>query len=118
MSGWPALDRDLLDSQRHVAFASMYFTYPGVKPETLRRAMGCVPLPCVALMEGAGANRAFGVYASDNLALVSELAAANGCEKAVIDLAVHSKELPASAALEQLGEDVDAQIPRQLGPLP
>ncbi len=115
ISDWPALDRGLLDAQRHVAFASMYFAYPGVKPETLRRAMRCVPLPCVALLEGIGANRAFGSYASDNLSLVTGLAAENGCEKAFIDLAAGTRPLPASDAMQRLVIDVDGQIPRLLG---
>ena len=113
---WPALDGSLLDTQRHVAFASMYFTYPGVKPETLRRAMQCVPMPCVALVEGVGANKAFGSYGGDNLAVVTELAASNGCEKALIGIATSSRDLPAADAIQRMGDDLYAQIPRHLGP--
>ena len=116
VAGWVAPDASALQDERSVAFASMYFTFPGVKPETLKKAMGCVPVPCVALGEGAGANKAFGAFASsDNLQLILELAKANHCEQAIFDRAAATREVTAQLAWEQMGSDLDSQIPRLLG---
>ena len=113
VSGWLPADLDGLDRFRQTAFASMYFAYPGVKPETLRKAVACTGTPCTTLIEGAGANRAFGAYASDNLQLVLELAAKQGCEPAMLARAVATEEVPAAKALEILGDDLEAQIPKR-----
>ena len=115
VSGWPTVDTVGLDTDRSEAFAAMYFTYPGVKPETLRKAVACMPAPCAALGEGAGANRAFGAYSSDNLQLVLELAKSHGCEQALFDRAVASREVSAQEAWEQAGDTLDGQIPKYLG---
>lgn len=113
VSGWPPADLEALDRFRQVAFASMYFTYPGIKPETLRKAVGCMITSCTSLIEGAGANRAFGSYASDNLQLVLDLAAKRGCEPAMLTRAAATDEVPAAKALEILGDDLETQIPKR-----
>lgn len=112
VSGWPPVDLAGLDRFRQVDFASMYFTYPGVKPETLRKAVACVSTSCTSLLEGAGANRAFGAYGSDNLQLVLDLAAKQGCEPALIARAIATDEVAATRALEIFGDDLEAQIPK------
>lgn len=113
VSAWPAGDTAQLDRHRKMAFASMYFAYPGVSPQTLRKAVSCMPSSCSALLEAAGANRSFGAFATpDNFALVSELATEHGCEAAVLARIAASRELPAQEALQSVSEDVDQQIPK------
>ena len=116
LSGWDALDVDQLDRQRSATFASMYFTYPGVDAETVKKAADCMPSPCSALIEGASANRSFGSFGTaDNLQLVRELSAARGCEPALLDLVVGARELPAGEAVEMAAKDLDGQIAKYLG---
>ena len=117
VSAWAAPDNDQLDRHRRMAFASMYFTYPGVPPEVLRKAVGCMPSPCSALLEGAGANRAFGAFGTvDNFEVVDELAKAHGCEPAVLARVHQSVELPAGDALRALADDLDRRIPDFFNP--
>jgi hypothetical protein len=112
-AGWPEADPDQLDRHRRIALASLYFTYPGVKPETVRKAASCMPSPCSALLEGAGANRTFGPYGGvDNLDLVSDLAREHGCESATLDRVRRTKELTASEALTSGADDLAQQIPK------
>lgn len=116
LSTWPAVDPAQLDRQRRLGFASMYFTYPGVSPETLRKAVRCMSAPCSALVEGVGAHRAFGAYGmTDNLALLAQLAQEQGCESAVFERVRNSREVPAGEALEALSSEVDRQLPKLLG---
>ena len=115
VAGWPQPDREQLDRHRRTALASLSFTYPGVKPETVRKAVACMPSPCPALLEGAGANRAFGAYGGvDNLDLVSDLAREHGCESASLDRARRTKELVASEALDSAAEEIGGRIPKFL----
>jgi hypothetical protein len=123
VSGWPASDVQQLDLVRPLAFSAMYFTYPGVSPQTLRKAVACMSSPCTALAEGVGANRSFGAYAaSDNLELVVQLAQERGCERELFDRSAKSAEVSAAEALESTGIDsgldVGGQLPRFLDPLP
>ena len=62
-------------------------------------------------------RRRLALLIGDNFALVRELASKNGCGQELADLAVKSKELTASDAM-QVQDDLDAQIPRLLGPSP
>lgn len=118
VAGLPPADLDLMEREKNLTRASMYFTYPGVSPATLRKAVECMPLPCGALVEGLGANRGFGAYgATDNLALVQELAQARGCEPALLARILGTQELPPSDVLEALAEELDTQIPTRLGGL-
>ena len=113
IADWNEPDTASLELHRQVEFASTYFTYPGVNPETVRKAVGCMPSPCVALLQGAGANRGFGAFAStDNLQLVRDLAAANHCEVPLFAQAAISDELRSTEVLEHLGLDLEAQIPK------
>jgi hypothetical protein len=115
VAGWPQPDLEQLDRHRRTAFASLYFTFPGVNPGTLRKAVGCMPSPCSALLEGAGANRTVGAYGSvDNLDLVSDLAREHGCESATLDRARRTRELVPSEALDSAGEDISGRIPKLL----
>ena len=83
--------------------------------ETVRKAVACMPSPCPALLEGAGANRAFGAYGGvDNLDLVSDLAREHGCESASLDRARRTKELVASEALDSAAEEIGGRIPKFL----
>jgi hypothetical protein len=116
LAGWPAGDPEQFDRHRRAAFASIYFTYPGVDPDVVRKAIDCAPTPCVALVEGAAANRAFGAYGGiDNFALVRELAAAHGCEAPVFDRVSTSREISAADALEA-SEGMEGQIEKFLDP--
>jgi hypothetical protein len=118
VSSWPPADVQQLDLVRPLSFSGMYFTYPGVSQETLRRAVSCMSSPCTALAEGVGANRSFGAYAaSDNLALVVQLAQERGCERELFDRSAKSAEISASEALENAGVDLGAELPRFLDPL-
>jgi len=118
VSWWNAPAADQLDRQRQAAFASIYFSYPGVSEATLRKAAGCAPSPCMMLVEGATANRSFGEYAaSDNLALIESLLERYSCEPAVLQRIRQSRELPAGEALEGLRDDLGEQIASNLGPL-
>jgi hypothetical protein len=113
VSAWPAPDLDQLDRARRVAFASLYFTYPGVREETVRAAVGCVPMQCTALIEGAAANRSFGAYGSnDHLKLLSDLGAKGKCETAMMERIAHAQELPAGEALEALSNEIPKFFPR------
>jgi hypothetical protein len=113
MAGWPQPDVDQIDRHRRIAFASLYFTYPGVKPETVRKAVACMPSPCSALLEGAGANRTIGPYGgADNLDLVSDLAREHGCESATLDRVRRFRELTASETLTAVADDFAGQIPK------
>jgi len=115
VGGWPQPDVEQLDRYRRTTLASLSFTYPGVKPETLRKAVACMPSPCPALIEGAGANRTFGAYGGvDNLDLVSDLAREHGCESASLERARHTRELAASEALDVAGDDMGVRIPKLL----
>jgi hypothetical protein len=98
--------------------AAMFFGYPGVRPETLRKAMGCAPVPCTALIEAAGANRAFGAYASDNLQLVLQLAAERNCDQGLLARAVATREADAADALRILGSDLEERIPKAFAAAP
>jgi hypothetical protein len=111
VSGWPEPDLDQIDRYRRMVFASLYFAYPGVAPETMRKALACMPSPCPALIEAAGGNRAFGTFATpDNLDLTIELAKSRGCDEPLLDRVAHTRELSASDALTALS-DVDTRIP-------
>jgi hypothetical protein len=113
---WDAPAADQLDRQRRVAFASVYFAYPGVSEATLRKAAECAASPCAMLIEAATANRTFGAYgASDNLALIGSLVERYGCEAAVLERIRQSRELPATEALEALRDDLGEQVERYLG---
>ena len=112
VSGWPVGDLSQLRLQRRMTFGSMYFAYPGVKPETVRKAAGCMPSPCTSLIEAEGANKVLRQFAaSDNLALVAELARAQGCEQAALDRAAASRALPSGEALDALVGDFKREIP-------
>jgi hypothetical protein len=116
LAGWDPLDPAQLDRQRRGSFASMYFTYPGVREETLRKASGCMPAPCSALIEGVVAARSFGSFASrDNLPLIRELYASNGCEPALLERIGAARELDPGEALELAADDLPAQIAKHLG---
>ena len=119
VTGWPAPDLDQKDLERRMAMGGMYFAYPGVKPETLKKAMACLGTPCPALLEALGANKAFGSFSGgDNLQLIKELAASRGCETRVITRALEANELSAPDALRSLGADLEAQLPRYVTPAP
>jgi len=111
VAGWPEPDLDQFDRHRRIAWASLYFTYPGVDPETVRKAVACMPSPCPALLEGAAVNRAFGAYDADNLDLVSDLARSHGCESAMLDRVRRTRELAAGDALAE-GFESDNGIPQ------
>jgi len=112
-AGWPEADVSRIDRHRRIAFASLYFTYPGVKPETVREAVECMPSPCSALLEGAGANRTFDPYGgADNLDLVTDLAREHGCESATLDRVRRFRELTAGETLTVVADDVAGQIPK------
>jgi len=114
VSGWDQFEVDQLERYRRTAYASVFFTFPGMRPETVKKALDCMLSPCVAILEGAGANRSFGAYAPvDNLPLLQEIAAARGCESALIARAVDSEELVGDEALEA-ATDLALQIPRHL----
>jgi hypothetical protein len=99
-----------------MAFASMYFTYPGVSEATLRKASACVTSPCSALLEGAGASRQFRAYAAtSNLALIEELIKTNHCEGPLLTRFAKGRELPAGEALQVLADDVEQVIPKMFG---
>lgn len=118
VSWWDAPAADQLDRQRGTSFASIYFSYPGVSEATLRKAAGCAPSPCVMLVEGATANRAFGAYAaSDNSALIGSLLERYSCEPAVLERIRQSRELLATETLEGLRDDLGEQIGKYLGTL-
>jgi hypothetical protein len=103
--GWYQLHADHLDRYRRITYASVFFTFPGVKPETVKKALDCMLSPCVALVDGVGVNRAFGTYASiDNLRLLQQIAVEHDCEAALIARAAGGDELAAS------------QIPKHLDP--
>ncbi len=107
VSAWPATDPEQLDRHRRMAFASLYFNYPGVRPDTVRKAVACMPAPCSALVEGAGANGAFGAFgATDNRALLKKLATENGCEAAAFEYFSHNQEIPAGDALAGLSNEI------------
>ncbi|MBS2023913.1 MAG: hypothetical protein JST92_16030 [Deltaproteobacteria bacterium] len=117
VTGWPVIEQDTLRLQRQMSFGSFYFAYPGVKPETVRKVAGCMPAPCEALNEAAGANKVLGAYAeTNNLDLIGELAKAKGCEQAVLDRARTAKELTSGEALDELLDDLDQQIPQRVTP--
>ena len=115
---WDAPAPEQIERQRHAAFASLYFSYPGVGEATVREAAACTPAPCAMLIEGAAANRAFSAYgASDNWALIGSLVERYGCETAVLQRIRQSPPLPAPEAVESLREDVGERIANNLGPL-
>jgi len=115
VAGWPQPDLEQLDRHRQTVLASLNFTYPGVRPETVRKAVACMPSPCPALIEGAGANRTFGAYgAVNNLDLVSDLAREHGCESASLDRARRTRELVPSEVLDFAAEDIGGRIPKFL----
>jgi len=119
VSAWVAPDPDQLLRHRETMFAGMFFTYPGVDSETVKKAVECLPSPCPALLEGVGANHAFGAYgSSDNLQLVRELALKHGCEEAIMERAVLSAQLRAGDAFEIFNSEIDAQIPKHMALLP
>lgn len=96
-----------------MAFASMYFTYPGVSEATLRRAAACMTAPCAALLEGLGAARSFGAYAgTNNRAALEELFASRRCEAGMRDRAARGRELPAGQALDALADELEHEIPK------
>jgi hypothetical protein len=119
LTGWEAIDPVMLDSQRRASFASMYFTYPGVREETLRKASHCMPSPCSALIEGVVAARSYGRFgARDNLPLIRELYAANGCEPAMLERMDAARELDPGEALELAVDDLPEQIAKHLNEPP
>jgi hypothetical protein len=116
VSRWGALDLDQLDRARRVSRAAMYFTYPGVSPDVVQRAVQCMHSPCVALLEGAGANRSFGHHgATDNLPLLRDLSRGRGCDATLFDRMVAGRELAAGEALEIAAQEMDGQIGKFLG---
>ena len=113
---WPEAEGEQFNRYRATSFSSIYFAYPGVKPETLKRAMECTPAPCSALLEGAVASRSFGHYgATDNLPLIQELSANKGCDADLLARAVASQEVPVADALEGISEEMANRIPKHLG---
>ncbi len=118
VAGWGHLEADQLERYRRTTYASIFFTFPGVSQDTVRKALNCMLSPCVALTEGAGANRSFGAYAAtDNLPLLEEIAAAHDCEEALIARAANSQEMAAGEALEAAARDLHSQIPKNLDPV-
>ena len=119
VDGWPQADPAQLDRYRATAFSSLYFTYPGVNPETVKKAVACTPAPCSALLEGAAASKSFGHYgATDNLPLIHELSRNLGCDEALLSRTAESQEIPVGDALESLSEEMADRIPKLLGVLP
>jgi hypothetical protein len=119
VSAWPVADLTQLDTWRQTAFASIYFTFPGVSRATLTKALGCMPAPCSALTEGMGASRSFGAYgATDNRDLLKELAAARGCDSDVMDRLGAAQELGSGEAVGMLDliNSMTGQIPTLLAP--
>ena len=118
VSSWPAADPAEIDRERPLAFSALYFTYPGVSAETLRKAVACAGSPCSTLFEAVGANRSFGAYGStDNLSLVQQLAADRNCEAALFERIAKSNELSASdlfQAQRELQDSGGGEIPRLL----
>ena len=117
VSRWPQADAAQLHRYRQVAFASMFFAFPGVRPDTLQKALACVPAPCVAIGEGLGASRSVGKHESpDHTALLKELGAKYACEPALLERASQSSELPAQVVLNDFHEGIGGAIPGYLKP--
>ena len=111
-------DLEGLQKTRELSFASMYFAYPGVDPETVRKAMNCSLAPCVALAEAAAINKSFGSAAgSDNLALLNQLASEKGCEPALFARINGTREMITSEALDVISDDLPLDIPKRLSGL-
>jgi hypothetical protein len=113
----PSIDVTDVEGWRNTDWASVYFTYPGVSRETLTRALGCMPAPCSALVEGMGMSRTLGAYgATDNRQLLSQLARDQGCETAVFDRLGAAQELSAAevVATPDMLKFVSGEIPRLL----
>jgi len=115
---WKAPDTEQLDRQRRVAFASVYFSYPGVRGTTLRQAAGCVPSPCVMLIEGATANRLLGAHGATNSSeLVESLLERYSCEPEVLLRVRQGRRRSANNPLDEVRSALGEQIAQHLGPL-
>lgn len=111
---WVTTPQDRLDEHRRVTTASMYFAYPGVSRDTLRKAAGCMPSPCPALLEGVGIHRAVGpLAATDNGDLLRELAEQRGCDLSSFDRYVRAPELGGDEA-HQFASELGTRIPEAL----
>ncbi len=110
------VDVDQLLSLSRLDRASLYFTYPGVSDETMTRALRCAPAPCLALLEGAGSNRALGMYVeSDHFALIERLAQQLGCELGPIERMGQSSQLDPGEAIDSIAPNLSGQLDRLLG---
>jgi hypothetical protein len=119
VGGWTAPDLDELQLHRQVAFASLYFAYPGVDPETVRKAMGCAVSPCVAMAEAVAFNRSLGqAGGGENLALLNQLAAERGCDATLFARMNGTHEMATAEALETVSDDLPLEIPKHLGVAP
>jgi hypothetical protein len=111
----PQADVADLALRRQVEVASVYFGYPEVSPATVRKAIACAPAPCSALIDAAAANRSLAQYAStDNLALLRQLAADDGCESPLFDRISGGRELPAGEAVESAADGLSGAIAKWL----
>jgi hypothetical protein len=118
VAGWGDLEVDQLERYRRTTYASIFFTFPGVSHDTVKKALDCMLSPCVALTEGAGANRSLGAYAAtNNLPLLREIAGEYDCEEALIARAADGQEMSAGEALEAAARDLESQIPKHLAPV-
>jgi hypothetical protein len=115
VSAWIAPDLDDLQKTRELSFAAMYFGYPGVEPENVRKAMSCSLTPCVSLAEAAAINKSIGTAAGgDNLQLLNQLAADRGCEPLLFARINGTHEMATPEALDVMSDDLPLDIPKHL----
>lgn len=104
-AGWTPPDAEELEGHRRLARISHHFFLPGVDPEVMRRARGCLPAPCSALTEAAFVHAAMGELAPTDTRgafwpFVEEL---TGCDRGLLDLVRSSPTIPAADAARAYG---------------
>jgi hypothetical protein len=96
-----AVAEDDTDLERRVGRSAMYFFFPGVSPEVMKKASGCNKrFRCAPLLEGLGARVTS--LADDNAPVLSMIEAA-GCSPSQMQWIRNAKPLSPAAWFEDLG---------------
>lgn len=95
--------REDLDDYRRSAFASSELLFPGVSPETMKKALGCAANPCMAIYEATGIHAELGAFsATDTSRDFRALADSAGCDSKQLDWLRRVKPVDLGAAARNL----------------
>ena len=101
----PVPSADDVSQLRGVAFAGMYFLFPGVKREVREKALACTPMRCVDLMEAIGSTAALRNVVPDAQGHLDWLRAQSPCDPLQAERMARGPAVPIDELVENYSGD-------------